>query len=130
MVLPSGRCRSRIFARSSKLRDGRPRHTTSSPGARVATHDLGLAAANLTFEATSRGIMVHQMVGILPGRAGEVYEIPEGFRALTGLAVGYPSNPSGLSDKLQQRDQPQRRGKPLQEFVFESKWGSPSPLVD
>ena len=34
-----------------------------------------------------------------------------------------------LPDKLQQRDQSQRRRKPLQEFVFESNWGSPSRVV-
>src|SRR5688500_16361669 len=32
----------------------------------AAVHDLGLASANLTLEATARGLCVHQMIGILP----------------------------------------------------------------
>ena len=51
----------------------------------AAVHDLGLAAASLTFEATARGIFVHQMIGILPDRAREVYAIPANVQPLTGL---------------------------------------------
>src|SRR2546427_12147603 len=35
---------------------------------RAAIHDLGLAAGNLVFEATARGLAVHQMIGIVPDR--------------------------------------------------------------
>ncbi len=41
---------------------------------RAAVHDLGLATANLVVEATSRGLFVHQMIGILPEKARELYE--------------------------------------------------------
>jgi hypothetical protein len=44
-------------------------------------------------EATDGGLFVHQMIGILPDRARELYRIPEGFRPLTGLAIGYAENP-------------------------------------
>ncbi len=55
---------------------------------RAAVHDLGLAGGNLLVEATARGLYVHQMIGIVPERAREVYEIPEGSEAWTGLAMG------------------------------------------
>ena len=42
---------------------------------RAADHDLGLAAGNLLVEATARGLSVHQMIGILPDKAREVYQI-------------------------------------------------------
>ena len=42
---------------------------------RAAVHDLGLAAGNLLVEATARGLCVHQMIGILPDKAREVYQI-------------------------------------------------------
>src|SRR5438270_6621565 len=38
----------------------------------AAVHDLGLAGASLTLEATARGLSVHQMIGILPDRAREL----------------------------------------------------------
>jgi nitroreductase len=56
---------------------------------RVAAHDLGLASGNLLVEATVRGIYVHQMAGILPEKAREVYQIPQDTEAWTALAIGY-----------------------------------------
>src|SRR6478735_3555893 len=46
---------------------------------RAAIHDLGLASGNLVLEATARGLVVHQMIGVLPDKARELYSIPEGF---------------------------------------------------
>lgn len=89
---------------------------------RVAIHDLGLAAANLTLEATARGLVVHQMGGILPERAKEVYGIPEPFEVLTALAIGYVADPSTLPEELQSRDTAPRTRRALKEFVFSSAW--------
>src|SRR5918912_901138 len=60
----------------------------------AAQHDLGLASGNLVLEATARGLAVHQMIGILPDRARELYQVPEGVRPLTGLAIGYAGDPA------------------------------------
>lgn len=96
---------------------------------RAAVHDLGLAAGNLVVEATVRGLCVHQMIGILPDRAREVYHIPEHSEAWTGMAIGYKSDPAKLPDALKERDLTPRQRKPLSQFVFAGKWGDPSPLV-
>jgi nitroreductase len=84
---------------------------------KAAVHDLGLAAGNLTFEATVRGLVVHQMIGILPDKARETFQIPEGSEAWT------------LPDKLKERDLAPRQRKPLAEFVFGAKWGEPAAVV-
>ncbi len=96
---------------------------------RAAVHDLGLAAGNLLVEATARGLCVHQMIGILPDKAREVYEIPEHSEAWTALAIGYKADPAKLPDTLKERDLAPRQRKPLSQFVFSGKWGDPSPLV-
>jgi len=96
---------------------------------RAAVHDLGLASGNLVLEATARGLFVHQMIGILPDRAREVYGIPEGYEAWTGLAIGYRGDPTSLPGPLRERERAPRQRKSLQEFVFNGKWGNPSPLV-
>jgi len=96
---------------------------------RAAVHDLGLAAGNLLLEATARGLFVHQMIGILPDKARDIYGIPEGFEAWTGLAIGYKADPANLPDPLRERDLAPRQRKPLPEFVFSGKWENPSPLV-
>ena len=95
----------------------------------AAVHDLGLASATLTLEATNRGLFVHQMIGILPDRAREVYRIPEGIQPLTGLAIGYAADPGALPEKYRERDLAPRTRKPLAEFVFGGVWGSASTLV-
>ncbi len=96
---------------------------------RAAVHDLGLAAGNLLVEATARGLCVHQMIGILPDKAREVYQIPEHYEAWTAMAIGYKADPAKLPDALKERDLTPRQRKPLSQFVFTGKWGQPSPLV-
>jgi nitroreductase len=96
---------------------------------RVAAHDLGLAAGNLLVEATSRGLCVHQMAGILPEKAREVFQIPQPSEAWTALAIGYEGDPSKLPEALKERDLMPRQRKPLSQFVFTGKWGQPSKLV-
>ncbi len=96
---------------------------------RAAVHDLGLAAGNLLVEATARGILVHQMLGILPEKARQIFAIPDGYEAWTGLAIGYRGDPTQLPDVLQERERRPSERKPLKQFVFSGKWGYPSPLV-
>lgn len=95
----------------------------------AALHDLGLAVGNLTLEATSRGLHLHQMIGILPDKARELFEVSSGVQPLTALAIGYAADPSTLPETLQQRDLAPRRRKPLSEFVFGGKWGETADLV-
>src|SRR5204863_8487558 len=95
----------------------------------AAVHDLGIASASLTLEATARGLFVHQMIGILPDKARALYRIPEGVQPLTGLAIGYAADPDTLPEKLRERDVTPRRRKPLAEFVFGGEWGMTSSLI-
>lgn len=96
---------------------------------RAAIHDLGLAAGNLVVEATARGLWVHQMIGILPDKAREIYAIPEGYEPLTGIAIGYAGDPKALPEGLRERDLARRPRKPLKEFVFSQKWGNVSEII-
>ena len=96
---------------------------------RAAIHDLGLAAGNLLVEATARGLRVHQMIGILPDKAREVYGIPEHHEAWTALAIGYEADPAQLPEELRERDTTPRQRKPLSQFVFSGKWGQTAALV-
>jgi nitroreductase len=55
----------------------------------VRKHDLGLAVGNLTVQASSMGIHLHQMSGIIPQKAIELLNIPEGYEPVTAIALGY-----------------------------------------
>lgn len=104
------------------------RFTRNNKPNAAAVHDLGLASASLTFEATARGLCVHQMIGILPDKARELYSIPEGVQPVTGLAIGYAADPDALSEKYRERDLAPRHRKSLSEFVFVRQWGTASRL--
>ena len=96
---------------------------------RVALHDLGAASASLTFEATARGLVVHQMGGILPDKARELFAIPEGFQAVTGIAIGYEGDPETLPENMREFETAARTRKPLREMVFSRTWEDPAPVA-
>ncbi|WP_445665505.1 nitroreductase family protein [Fodinibius sp. AD559] len=87
-----------------------------------AGHDLGQAIAHLTFEATKHDLYVHQMAGILPKKARELYEIPDDYKPMTMFAIGYKGNPESLNDKLQKQETSPRIRKDLDEIVFDGEW--------
>lgn len=90
---------------------------------KAAIHDLGAASAGLTFEATSRGLVVHQMIGIDPDRARETFSLSDGLEAFTGLAIGYPGDPSVIPDAYARRDLKPRERKPLREIILAGSVG-------
>lgn len=95
-----------------------------------AFHDVGQAAANLALQATALGLQIHQMAGILPDKAREIFGIPDGYEAVAGFAIGYPGDPANLPDKLREQEHAPRSRKPLDSFVFTGKWGKVSPVVN
>ena len=96
----------------------------------AAVHDWGLAGGDLVTEATARGLHVHQMIGILPDRAREVYKIPEDVRPLTALAIGYVSTPDSLPDAYEAaRPHPAAASRSAQ-FVFTGQWGTAAGVVN
>lgn len=99
------------FARNGKVNDH-------------ARHDLGLASANLSLEATARGLSIHQMSGILPDVARETYGIPEGFEAVTGIAIGHAD---ATTDN--EMDNKPRSRRDLAESVFAGRWGDTAAFV-
>jgi nitroreductase len=84
----------------------------------VARHDLGAASANLTVEASSRGLFVHQMLGILPDKARAVFDLPDSLEAVTGIAIGHLGDPAGADPELAARDQRARERRPVREFII------------
>jgi nitroreductase len=88
---------------------------------RHAFYDLGQAVADLTVEATSRDLYVHQMGGFDVRLARELFAIPAGFEPVAVLALGYLEGPS--------QPPASRTRKSLTDFVFSGSWGRPAPLA-
>lgn len=91
---------------------------------KAAMHDLGAAVSHLSFEATIRGISVHQMIGIEPQKAKKIYSIPEEYEVLIAFALGYPDLNESAKDSLAIKDKTPRARKTISEVVFYKEWGS------
>ena len=96
---------------------------------RNAQYDTGAAMSQLSTEATSRGIMVHQMAGFDPDTAREVFEIPAGWEAIAAFAIGYPGDPTSLPQPYRDREIAPRLRKPIREFVMSGKWGHTADFI-
>lgn len=102
-------------------RDGKPNH--------VAQHDVGSASAQLTFEANSRGLFVHQMAGFDGNKARQVFGIPEDWQPVAAMAIGYPGEPGSLPQPLRDRELGPRTRKPLSELAMTGRWGQTAPFL-
>jgi nitroreductase len=96
---------------------------------RNAFYDTGAAMADLTTEAISRGLLVHQMAGFDPRKATEQFLIPEGWEPIAAFVIGYPGDPQSLPENLRERELAPRTRKPLSEFVMSEKWGQPASFL-
>ncbi len=96
---------------------------------RHAFHDLGLAVAQLTLQATSLGLGVHQMAGIDGGKVRQTYGIPEDWEPVTAIAVGYFGDPASLPEGVRQRELAARSRKPLAELVFAEGWETAADIA-
>jgi nitroreductase len=90
---------------------------------RHAFHDVGQAIANLTFQATVSGLVVHQIAGFDVEKARREFSIPQDYEPVAAAAIGYPGNSAELPEKLRKKDASPRTRKPLTNFVFKGGWG-------
>jgi nitroreductase len=96
---------------------------------RHAFHDTGLATENLLLQATALGLAAHPMAGFDVEMARAEYKIPAGHEPVAMIAVGYPGDPTVLTDRLRERELKPRTRRPISEFVFTDEWGRISPLA-
>ena len=92
---------------------------------RWGQYDTGAAAENLCLQASSMGLVVHQMGGFNADKARETFTIPDQYTPMAMLAVGYEGDASNLPDELKARELAERKRKPLGELFFDSAWGTP-----
>jgi nitroreductase len=88
-----------------------------------ALHDLGLAMGNMTLQAQSQGIALHQMAGVDWKKAQDVFGIPEDYHVATAVAIGYYGGDAcDLPDEIEKMELQKRKRLPLDEIAFEGKW--------
>jgi nitroreductase len=88
---------------------------------KYAEYDLGAAAANLTNEATSRGIYVHQCGGIHPEKIKATFELDDTYQPMTGLVMGYAGATKLIDSMYAERQDKPRVRKPIEELILQGR---------
>lgn len=90
---------------------------------RHCLHDTGAANMSVSLQATSMGLVTHQMAGFDAERANEALGVPDDFEPASMMAVGHPGDPAGLSEDLQKRQNAPRNRMPRAEMAMRGKYG-------
>jgi nitroreductase len=92
-------------------------------------YDLGQAVAMLSVQAVSEGLYVHQIGGFDRDVVASKLEIPLTYSVVTAFTVGYRGNPEVLHPNLLRLELSPRTRKPLDEFVFDGKFGQKASFL-
>lgn len=92
--------------------------TRNGASNRTAWHDLGQAIGNLSIQATSLGLGLHQMGGIRPDQIAKDFAVPDDYEVVTAIALGFFGDPDQLAEDLKARELSERKRKPVSEFAF------------
>ena len=92
---------------------------------RWAQYDTGAASMSLCVQASSLGLMVHQMGGFSAEKAAEVFSIPEQHTSMAMMAIGYQLAEDKITGELMERESSKRQRNPLAEQFFDGEWGKP-----
>jgi nitroreductase len=79
---------------------------------RWAQYDTGAAAFSMMLEATSLGLMAHQMGGFDVEKMRKAFAIPSNFEPMAVMAIGFAAS---VENKQKER-------KPLEENFFDGNW--------
>jgi nitroreductase len=74
-----------------------------------AEHDLGLATENLLLQATELALAVHPMSGFDKEMFRRDFDIPEDFKIMTIIALGYPGDYDHASEEIKMKDSRERK---------------------
>jgi nitroreductase len=91
----------------------------------VAQHDVGATSAQISLEATTRGLHTHGMAGFDLEKLAMSFGVPSDFEAVACSALGYRGDPEMLNEQHKRIEIAPRERKALAEIVF-NDWGSPA----
>jgi|TARA_B110000908_G_scaffold24264_1_gene27816 nitroreductase len=89
---------------------------------RWGAYDTGAAAVSLSLQATSMGLVTHQMGGFDGEKTRAAFNIPDQFEMMSMMAVGYIADVDALRQEAKERTLAPRKRKPLGELFYEGVW--------
>jgi YbgC/YbaW family acyl-CoA thioester hydrolase len=88
-------------------------------------HDTGLATMSLLYRGVDQGLLVHPMAGWKEAPLKAALSMPEEFRPIAVVAVGYPGKLEELDEETRKKDERPRARKEIGEIAFVGKFGEP-----
>lgn len=95
-----------IVAAKPFFEDGKPN--------RWAQYDTGAAVMALSIEATSLGLMVHQMGGFNADSMRDLLSLPQDLQLMTVVAIGHQLDREGVPEALAEREFSPRNRQPIE----------------
>lgn len=92
---------------------------------RWGQYDTGAAAENLCLQASSMGLMAHQMGGFNADAARDAFAIPAQYIPMAMISVGYPADIASLEGEVLSRETAERNRRPLNALFFANSWDKP-----
>ena len=89
--------------------------------------DCGLAVENLMLQGFKEGLYAHAIAGYEPLKIKEAFKIPDDYIIITLVALGYPGEDTGLSEKHRELEHSQRDRKPESEVICYNTWSLSEP---
>ncbi len=86
-------------------------------------YDTGAAALSICLQAGALGLMTHQMAGFSADKARELFAIPERYKPLAMMTVGYQLDEDKLPEAFKARELKPRARSPLESRFFGGEWG-------
>ncbi|NOT15969.1 MAG: nitroreductase family protein [Methylotenera sp.] len=91
---------------------------------RWAQYDTGAAAENLCLQASSMGLMAHQMGGFDSEKTQHAFDVPKQYVPMAMISVGYAADVATLSGDVLARETAERKRKSLGELFFYNVWNN------
>jgi len=88
-------------------------------------HDTGLATMSLLYRGADQGLLVHPMAGWKEAPLKAALSMPEDFRPIAVVAVGYPGKHEDLDEETRKKDEKPRVRKGIGEIAFLGRFGEP-----
>jgi len=87
-----------------------------------AEYDAGAASVSLCLQAAALGLMSHQMGGFDVEAVRKSFAVPQDFKPMAAIALGYHGDLAQLDEDFQKIEQAKRKRKPLMDIVFAGGW--------
>ncbi len=86
------------------------------------TMDIGLAVENMLLQSVHLGLMGHPTAGWNEAKLKELTGMPEEYRIVTVVFIGYEGDPGILDERLQEKERAPRTRRELSEIVHWTRW--------